>query len=109
MDVGVLSSDSESFSNALVEYMAAGLAGVATDVGGAREAVDGGVGRVVPPGDAQALGRAVADLLQDPRELARARFRNPPHVAGLFSLERFVQAHERIYRELAALRRLNAA
>jgi glycosyltransferase involved in cell wall biosynthesis len=38
-DVCVLSSRSEGFSNAILEYMAAGRPVVATDVGGAREAI----------------------------------------------------------------------
>ena len=52
IDIGVLSSNSESFSNSVVEYMTAGLAVVCTDVGGAREAVEDGVnGYVIKPGD----------------------------------------------------------
>lgn len=42
VDIGVLSSISESFSNSIIEYMASGLAVVCTDAGGVREAVDDG-------------------------------------------------------------------
>ena len=49
-DVGVLSSTSEGFSNSLVEYAAAGIPAVATDVGGNREIVEDGVtGYLVSP------------------------------------------------------------
>jgi len=41
-EIGVLSSKAEGFANAILEYMAAGLPVVATDVGGAREAISEG-------------------------------------------------------------------
>jgi len=41
-EIGVLSSKAEGFANAILEYMAAGLPVVATDVGGAREAITEG-------------------------------------------------------------------
>lgn len=65
-DVGVLCSRSEGFSNAILEYMAAGLPVVATDVGGAREAVkDGETGFVVPSNDEAALASAISSLLNE--------------------------------------------
>src|ERR1043166_1783420 len=55
-DVGVLSSKAEGFSNSILEYMAAARPVVATDVGGAREAVvEGETGHLVAPGDDEAL------------------------------------------------------
>jgi len=66
-DVGVLSSNSESFSNSIVEYLAAGLPVVCTDVGGCREAVEGdGRGIVVAVGDHEGLGKAIIRLLEQP-------------------------------------------
>lgn len=64
-DIFVLSSRAEGFSNALLEAMAAGLACVATDVGGNAEALGEGAGVVVAAEDAEALGRALGDLLDD--------------------------------------------
>lgn len=65
-DVGVLSSASEGFSNAIIEYMAAALPVVATDVGGAREAVvEGETGFLIPAGDAELLASRVKELLND--------------------------------------------
>ena len=57
-DVCVLSSKAEGFSNSILEYMAAGRPVVATDVGGAREAiVEGETGYTVPSGNDQADGK----------------------------------------------------
>jgi glycosyltransferase involved in cell wall biosynthesis len=71
-DVCVLSSKcGEGFSNAITEYMAASRPVVATDVGGAREAiVEVETGYVVPIGDDETMSARIVSLLQDP---ARAR------------------------------------
>ncbi len=71
-DVGVLSSKAEGFANAILEYMAAGLPVVATDVGGVREAVEEGeTGFIVPSGDDQKMAERIVQLLNKP-EQARA-------------------------------------
>lgn len=71
LDVAVLCSHAEGMSNALLEYMAAGRAIVATNVGAAPELIDEGVhGLLVPPGDADKLAEAIARLLAD-RHLAQ--------------------------------------
>jgi len=63
-DVCVLSSKAEGFSNSILEYMAAGRPVVATDVGGAREAiVEGATGFLVPAGDAQKMADRIIELL----------------------------------------------
>jgi glycosyltransferase involved in cell wall biosynthesis len=80
-DLLVLPSLAEGFSLALVEGMAAGAVTVASAVGGARELItDGEDGFLVPPGDVDALARAIVRGLRlDPGEreqlAARARSR----------------------------------
>lgn len=70
-DVCVLSSVSEGFSNSILEYMAAARPVVATDVGGAREAiVEGETGYLVAAGDDEKMAARITDLLLEP-ELAR--------------------------------------
>jgi glycosyltransferase involved in cell wall biosynthesis len=63
-DVCVLSSKAEGFSNSILEYMAAGRPVVATDVGGAREAIIEGVtGYLVPAGDERMMADRIIKLL----------------------------------------------
>ena len=66
-DVCVLSSQAEGFSNSILEYMAAGCAVVATNVGGASEAiVEGETGYLVNAGDDRAMAERLISLLRDP-------------------------------------------
>lgn len=71
-DLFVLPSLTEGISNALLEAMAAGLACVATAVGGTPEVLDGGsCGALVPPGQPEQLAAAIERLAGDPAERAR--------------------------------------
>jgi glycosyltransferase involved in cell wall biosynthesis len=76
IDIAVLPSHSESMSNALLEYMAAGRAIIATDVGAnARLVRHEREGLIVPPADDTALEAAIRRLLAGPalaRRLAAA-------------------------------------
>src|SRR5947208_2452803 len=67
LDVAVLTSRAEGMSNAVLEYMAAGRAVVASAVGAMPELIEDGVhGLLVPPGDDAALAAALDRLLRDP-------------------------------------------
>jgi glycosyltransferase involved in cell wall biosynthesis len=66
-DVCVLSSKAEGFSNSILEYMAAAKPVVATNVGGAAEAVrEAETGFLVEPGDDEAMAQRIVMLLRDP-------------------------------------------
>lgn len=75
MCIGCLSSRSEGFSNAILEYMAAGLPVVATDVGGNREAIlDGETGYLVRERTPEAFAKPVVGLLcEEDRRTAMGR------------------------------------
>lgn len=69
--VAVLCSESEGFSNAIIEYMQARCPVVCTDTGGNPELVkDGYNGFLVPVGDSTALADRIVRLLSE-RDLAR--------------------------------------
>lgn len=101
--IGVICSDSEGFSNAVLEYMLRGCTVVATDVGGNREAIrHGETGLLVPPGDAAALAAALARLIAEPQlRLALAR-RARDEAAARYDWSRCVAAHQDLYRAAVA-------
>lgn len=97
LDIAVLSSDSESFSNAIVEYMATGLPVVATDVGGCREMIDDGTnGYVVPPSDSETMAERIIKLVNR-TDLELIRQGNNEKVRNLFSCETMVKSFEQLY------------
>lgn len=66
LDLFVMISEPAGCPNASMEAMAAGLAVVATDVGGvAEQVVDGVTGRLVPRADARSLADAMVDACGD--------------------------------------------
>lgn len=68
-DVCILSSKSEGFSNSILEYMAATKPVVATNVGGASEAiVEGETGFLVESDDDEALAERLVELLENPEK-----------------------------------------
>jgi glycosyltransferase involved in cell wall biosynthesis len=87
-------------SAALARALGAGIPAVAYDVGGVGEPVKRfGAGRVVPPGDLDALEAAVRELLDDPAALEAARA-GARRARKELTWERAAAAHLDVYREL---------
>lgn len=82
-DVLVRPSLTEGMPLSLLEAMAAGVPVVASDIPGNRSLVrDGETGVLVPPGDADALARAVHGLVRDPARAAGLASRAAVAIAG---------------------------
>lgn len=103
MDVFVLCSKVEGFSNALIEAMAAGKPVAATAAGGMLEAiVDGETGRLVAPHTPAAFAEAVTWLLDHPAEARRMGTNAAAHVRKELPMERMVARYRALYAELLA-------
>ncbi|MEM7186870.1 MAG: glycosyltransferase [Bacteroidota bacterium] len=98
--VGVLSSDSEGLPMALLEYGAAGLAVVVTNVGRCGAVVDG-AGKLVPPGDEGALALALTHYLEqaEKRQEDGEKFRE--HIRAQYSVEAVLPRLVTIYNALS--------
>lgn len=106
----VLSSNgTEGFSNSIIEYMAAARPVVATDIGGAREAVvEGETGYIIRPGDDAALAERIVSLLSDPARARRMGERGLKVVKEKFSCAAQVEQVENLYERLLTKKRAAA-
>ena len=103
--VGVLCSQSEGLSNAIIEYMACGLPVVASDVGGNPELVEDGVnGTLYPCGDVPKLAAALAALLRDADLSARLGAAGRTRFEGRYMLDRMVAETITCYESVLAAR-----
>jgi glycosyltransferase involved in cell wall biosynthesis len=103
MSVGCISSKSEGFSNAILEYMAAGLPVVATDVGGNPEAIEDGItGYLIREHTPEAFSAPIIDLLRDPGRRATMGRRSLERCQRKFSIEVYLRNLERYYSGLAS-------
>jgi glycosyltransferase involved in cell wall biosynthesis len=109
-EVCVLSSSgTEGFSNSIIEYMAAARPVVATDIGGAREAiVEGETGYIIAPGDDDALAARIISLLGEPERARRMGERGLQTVKEKFSCAAQVERVENLYEQLLRARKSNA-
>ncbi len=98
-DVTVLPSinSTESFGLVQVESMLCGTPVVASDLPGVRVPVrTTGMGRIVPPRDAEALAEAVVDVIRRRAEYVRPR----EEIEAFFSLERTAEQYETLFEQL---------
>jgi L-malate glycosyltransferase len=104
-DIAALPSQAEGFPNALLEYMAAGLPAVATDVGGNREVIEHGVsGLLCAANDPDALAKSILYLLNNPGAASDIAHAGRERVRGEFSFERLIANVDAVYTELLPAR-----
>jgi glycosyltransferase involved in cell wall biosynthesis len=100
MDLVVLTSDSESLSNVILEAMAARLPVVAYDVGGNSELINSQRGALVRAQDENEFSNSVRRLLAD-RSLRQSLGTNAfDFVAANFSLDQIQRRYRDLYLEL---------
>lgn len=99
--IGVITSDSEGFCNAILEYMAAGLPVVATNVGGNPELVDDGKsGFLVPADDQHAFADRILQLLSDEELASKMGLEGARLVRERYSWDAKVKEYEAFYQRL---------
>jgi glycosyltransferase involved in cell wall biosynthesis len=97
LDLFVMISEPGGCPNASLEAMAARLAVIATDVGGAAEQVQDGItGRLVRRGDTEALAEALIELAMDPERRARLGTAGRARAEACFDQKRMVADYRRV-------------
>src|SRR5262245_831508 len=105
--LAVLPSREESFGNAMVEAMAAGVPVLSSSVGSILEVTDNGrAARLVPADDPDQLAHAISDLVRHADEAEALGRQGREFVARAFSWSRAVSLYEHIYTELSHQNRL---
>jgi glycosyltransferase involved in cell wall biosynthesis len=100
LDISVVPSASESLSNVMLESMAAGIAVVATAVGGNSEIGGDARAILVPTGDVQSLAAGLACVVQDATLRSAMAREGRDYVRSRFSVERVCRKYEELYADV---------
>lgn len=102
-DVFWLGSSFEGMSNSLLEAMSSGRPVVATDIPPNRELIRHGVdGYLVNVGDGAAFAQYAVKLFAEPERARRMGEAAQEKMRREYSIERMIERHVRLYRELVA-------
>lgn len=100
-DLGLFTSESESFCLSMLEAMWFGCPSVSTAVGGIPEVAEDGVSAVLAPaGDADALARGIESLLGDAAHRSALGAAAMLRAKQKFSAEAIVSQYEALYRRV---------
>lgn len=100
-DIGILCSESEGFSNTIIEYCSKSLPVICTNVGGNPELIKHDInGFLYEVGDVEALANYIVRLVKNKNlrvELGKNGFK---YVKENFSISKYIKQHENIYERL---------
>ena len=97
-DVMVLPSDTECFALVQVEAMLCGTPMVMTNIPGGRVPVQvTGMGKLAEAGNADSIGQAVVDILDEPKKYHKSR----EFIENCFSFEHTVDVYESLFMKYA--------
>jgi glycosyltransferase involved in cell wall biosynthesis len=103
LDLVVHPALTEGLGVALLEALACGVAVIASNVGGIPDLIEDRVsGRLVAPGDAQALGAVITQMLDDPSLRRRLGAAGRQRVLADFSIEQMVDGNLKVYEQVLA-------
>jgi len=101
MDIFVNFSDSEGFSNAILQAMAMSLPIIASNVGGNPEIIsDGENGYLITAGRYKDLARRIISLAEDSDLRYEMAQKNREKIESHFRIERMIKQFEELYQEL---------
>jgi L-malate glycosyltransferase len=100
-DIAILCSESEGFSNAIIEYMQCGKPVICSRVGGNPEIVEDGIsGFLYEAGDINALAACLQRLAEQPGLRASMGSEGATIVDRRFSMSTMTSAHTMVYQQL---------
>ena len=103
-DIGVLLNNpghAEGMSNAIMEYMTAGLPVICTDAGSNPELVENRVnGYTVPYSCSESLEKAMVSLMTDSDLRKRMGTKSREKAEAIFPIEKMVQSYKSLYESL---------
>lgn len=100
-DIGLLNSESEGFSNAIIEYLQWGKPVICSNVGGNPEIIEPGInGLLYECGDLIALTEQLTMLLEDASLRIRMGAEGKRLVESRFAMKGMVLRHQELYQKL---------
>jgi L-malate glycosyltransferase len=102
-NVGVMCSESEGLSNAIIEYMACGVPVIATDIPSNRELIESGKsGLLYPVGDIDVLSSELILVLEDKQFANRLTERSREQIRGKFDEGAIIKQYQEFYAGLVS-------
>jgi glycosyltransferase involved in cell wall biosynthesis len=99
-DIFVLISDWEGFPYTILEAMSCGLAIIASDVGGTREAINNECGILVKRKNQQEIKHALETLLKNPSLIKEMGINARERLEKEFSLDKMLRETEQVYKKV---------